>query len=140
MEVKWSKFFRPCECQGRLIDIQHQAFEATYAATMWKLITCMHGVIWLPLNETFSSVPPIDSTRDFKVSSRRSVSSIASKLNFTWIKNLTFNHQKASFKLASSSEMANLITSSVRWTLYDFLKESQFSEGVGLNSDIPWAT
>lgn len=45
--------------------------------------TGTHGVIWLPLNWTFSSVPPIDSTRGFNVSSRRSVSSIVSKLNFT---------------------------------------------------------
>lgn len=44
----------------------------------------MHGVIWLPLNWIFSIVPPIDSTRDFSVSSRRSVSSIVSKLNFTY--------------------------------------------------------
>lgn len=47
-------------------------------------ITWMQGVIWLPFSETFSSVPPIDSTRGFSVSSSKSVSSIVSKLNFTW--------------------------------------------------------
>ena len=44
----------------------------------------MHGVIWLPLNWTFSIVPPIESTRGFNVSSIRSVSSMLSKLNFTY--------------------------------------------------------
>lgn len=47
-------------------------------------ITWMQGVIWLPFSDTFSSVPPIDSTRGFNVSSSNSVSSIVSKLNFTW--------------------------------------------------------
>lgn len=46
--------------------------------------TWTQGVIWLPLISTFSSVPPIASTRDFNVASRVSVSSIPSKLNFTY--------------------------------------------------------
>lgn len=49
-------------------------------------ITCIHGVMWLPFNWTFSTVPPIDSTRGFKVSSRRSVWSIVSKMNFTCVR------------------------------------------------------
>lgn len=54
-----------------------------YTNNEYGQYTCMHGVIWLPLNWTFSIVPPMDSTRGFKVSSRRSVSSIVSELNFT---------------------------------------------------------
>lgn len=49
-----------------------------------KRCTCTHGVIWFPLNSTFSSVPLIDSTRGFSVCSSRSVSSIVSEMNFTW--------------------------------------------------------
>lgn len=45
--------------------------------------TCMHGVIWVPRSTTFSSFPPINSTRGFRASSRRSVSSIVSESNLT---------------------------------------------------------
>lgn len=70
----------------------------------------MHGVMWLPLNSTFSTVPSKESTRGVSVSSRIFVSSIVSELNFT---------------------------NNVCLTLYEVLKQSRFSDGVGLNSETP---
>lgn len=101
----------------------------------------MQGVIWLPLSNTFSNVPPIEATRGLKVSSRRSVSSIVSELNLTCIKNSKPEEHYNNIILNEGLVVAGKVTtSSVRWTLYDFLKQSQFSDGVGLNSDTPSAT